>query len=640
MIPEVTSAINEHASTHIPLDFLKLVSSALFDSYPRDGNSSSEAQVDTSISPAVNEFIDVVCKAYETAPSALAGQILSPETHAGVSKWLSDESRLATPILCDSLDKLYCSILSLLSRAVTTGDIPASSQTLDAFLEVLAPRLSIAGSSSVILAFQKFWKSGFEDIELDLSENVRDFLIQIVSAVPDLITVKGLEVEDSMNWEASQRLFPHSQALIEATIVTSPLVPASDPLPIEPEIADVSPPQPASTLEYEADISSSLNHTDITHAEITIPHSDPGPVQDSPIYPNNEVVRSDDVFGPPSMVENNKRPRNGKGRALGVTHSHPDTTGSKRAKLNDGAAHDRTIIPDSQDEGEQTEEDEDIQVMEQKSAPASSIFNRLLVKASSFVFSPSRRAKPDAGFEIVIPASGSPPHDKSKKRSRDEESGSTSRTSSSSSSKRSKSSRDSGRSKRTPSSSSSQSSSSHSGDGSDSAEAIVVSSDEEKRGRVFDMEDDDDDDDDEEEEELAPTPRTASRIRAEQQAYGGILHKSKLGAPLSRSNSSSSSKSKSKKNKELPIPVTQGRFDDAESLIILPSNKPLPNASPERTNQQTRVLQMMEEAAKYKSAVEKMDFEGVVKLLKHANELRDAAMGNLQERAMRDRARR
>jgi hypothetical protein len=46
---------------------------------------------------------------------------------------------------------------------------------------------------------------------------------------------------------------------------------------------------------------------------------------------------------------------------------------------------------------------------------------------------------------------------------------------------------------------------------------------------------------------------------------------------------------------------------------------------------------MVEEAARAKAAVQSMDFDGVMRLMKAMDELRGAATANLQERAMRER---
>lgn len=473
-------------------------------------------------------------------------------------------------------------------------------------------------------SFKEFWKSGFESANLELSEDVRDFLSQIVSAVPGLITIKGLEEMEPSGSEYSQRLFPHSQVLVEDTEAVIQLEPSSDPSqgPVE---ADISVELPASTVEYEADVSSSVIHPNgETAAAIEVPIIDSNSTSPTDSQADTssveEHIQSNDVFGPSSMVDNRKRARSGKGRALGVTQSYPEASGSKRVKLDSGA-HDRTVIPDSQEE-------EEIQVVENRAEsapPAPSIFNRILGKASSFgFFSPSRRQKPEADFEIVLSASASPPR-KSKKRDR-EDSGRTSSSSSSTSSKRSRSSKDSSRSKRKSSSSSSQSSS-RSG-GSDGADAILVSSDEDRN----DIEDDED-----EEVNVEDSPRTKARIRAEGLAHGGILSKPKL-APTPSYRSSSKSRSK-KKSKELPIPITQGRFDDAnESILNQPAGPTsVPIGSPERSSQQERILRIMEQAASAKAVIESMDYETTMEMLQHIDELKDAVVVNLKKRVKKGR---
>jgi hypothetical protein len=64
------------------------------------------------------------------------------------------------------------------------------------------------------------------------------------------------------------------------------------------------------------------------------------------------------------------------------------------------------------------------------------------------------------------------------------------------------------------------------------------------------------------------------------------------------------------------------------------------NPSPARTSQQTRILSMIEEAARAKSVVDKMNFDDLMSLMRNVEELRGAAQANLQNRAEKSRKRR
>lgn len=63
----------------------------------------------------------------------------------------------------------------------------------------------------------------------------------------------------------------------------------------------------------------------------------------------------------------------------------------------------------------------------------------------------------------------------------------------------------------------------------------------------------------------------------------------------------------------------------------------IPSASPQRSDEQTRLLSMVEEAAKARTVVESMDFDGLLKLMGFVGELRDAATVNLKARVEKSR---
>jgi hypothetical protein len=58
------------------------------------------------------------------------------------------------------------------------------------------------------------------------------------------------------------------------------------------------------------------------------------------------------------------------------------------------------------------------------------------------------------------------------------------------------------------------------------------------------------------------------------------------------------------------------------------------NPSPSRRSaEQTRVLAMIEQAAQARAAIESLDLEGVLALLRNVDDLRTAATANLQTKA-------
>jgi hypothetical protein len=90
---------------------------------------------------------------------------------------------------------------------------------------------------------------------------------------------------------------------------------------------------------------------------------------------------------------------------------------------------------------------------------------------------------------------------------------------------------------------------------------------------------------------------------------------------------------------ELAMPATTAAEGDAMGHVDAPPHSPLslPSGSPRRTSQQRRVLGMLEEAARARAAVESMDYDGLMALIGHVNELRDAATANLKARVERER---
>ena len=98
--------------------------------------------------------------------------------------------------LTRQLDELYIAFATKLGSCIPYH-IPATSETLDTYLELLAPRLSICKSPKVPRAFQDLWRSGFADANTEWSEECRLFLGELLVALPGFITVRNLDKGDT-----------------------------------------------------------------------------------------------------------------------------------------------------------------------------------------------------------------------------------------------------------------------------------------------------------------------------------------------------------------------------------------------------------------------------------------------------------
>jgi hypothetical protein len=87
-----------------------------------------------------------------------------------------------------------------LSIAIQNGQLGRTGDTLDTLIGLFAPRLSRAKSQAVPKAFKDFWQSCFTEVNAsEMSEDVFAFLNDVLSAVPAMITVKGLDSEILMS---------------------------------------------------------------------------------------------------------------------------------------------------------------------------------------------------------------------------------------------------------------------------------------------------------------------------------------------------------------------------------------------------------------------------------------------------------
>lgn len=684
MLPQMIAATSLHDSKHVPVRLLAALSTSLFDSYPTPETLAAGTQF--AISPAVQSTISALGFVLQEAPTWATGHILADALRSGIRIWLSDTSRVASDSLGTALDKLYCSTLSLLSRSIEAGDVPTTGDTLDAYIDIYAPRLSRAQSPEVVRQFQHFWRRCFEGKPIALSADARGFLQDVVAAVPGLINVIGLESVEWLDETESEKKFPHSQSLAQRALPAAssdagPSAISSRPAEASVEIADSSvalqQDSPAKfpaagedellTVAYPQDIEGPVvvdpdvradlvaaQSAGISPALALVPasatHDLPLPA-DAPVSPSPNMSEADserveeqiepgNVFGPPSLVTlpTKRRGQTSKKRALGPSQSAPQIL--KRVKIQSRSDNNTTVIPGTPRGTEKEDNDDDTDEEGDELAqpvPVPSILNRLLVKASTFgFFSPSRAKEAE-----LVPASESA----SKRRRSQPGSIYDSRGSAK---KRKVTTLNRGAGSRTAmplSRTSSQTSSSSTSSAFRSGEVIVISDSEEETEQS--------DEEDEEEDELILSPETARQRRAEEDQ--DILQRSLLRAsPIKpkRVSRQGSSRGRLRMTQvKAEVQATQGRYDDApeDQTPQLPIRAaataavrsrqadPNLNPSPARTTQQARILSMIEEAATAKQAVESLDFDGVMRLLKHVNELRDAATANLQSRAVRER---
>ena len=105
------------------------------------------------------------------------------------------------------MDDLYIAILIALADAIEAHHIPATAATLDDLIELYAPRLSRARSAAVPTAFKVFWQRCFKNApDLEYSEEVEQFLKDVIAAVPGMIVAPGLVVENSFSEVSRSRL--------------------------------------------------------------------------------------------------------------------------------------------------------------------------------------------------------------------------------------------------------------------------------------------------------------------------------------------------------------------------------------------------------------------------------------------------
>lgn len=166
-------------------------------------------------SPAVGSVIAAIKTAISNTPSNFFADVIEA-VRPGMARWLSDEAKMAEfdlaqkvsaaavgcySLLTLQLDDLYVALLESLTGAIAAGALAATSEILDRYIDIFAPRLSLAVSAEVPRAFQAFWASSFANVVRaeDLSEDVVAFLQEVVDAVPGMIVVNGLAVQASVS---------------------------------------------------------------------------------------------------------------------------------------------------------------------------------------------------------------------------------------------------------------------------------------------------------------------------------------------------------------------------------------------------------------------------------------------------------
>lgn len=91
-------------------------------------------------------------------------------------------------------------ILAGLLESVQEGHLSATAETMDSLLDLFGPRLSRAKSNRALQAFKEFYQGTFALVRAEeMSEQVRSFMEDLCAAVPGLITVPGLVINDTFS---------------------------------------------------------------------------------------------------------------------------------------------------------------------------------------------------------------------------------------------------------------------------------------------------------------------------------------------------------------------------------------------------------------------------------------------------------
>ncbi|WRT67914.1 uncharacterized protein IL334_004888 [Kwoniella shivajii] len=303
--PEGSQSSPWHISDEnfIPVDFLTLVNDALIEAYPVPETQNS-TMTEMEVSPAVFDLLQSLAGILEDTPRQFVGKILDP-VKAGLATWLEDKERVLSSDMHEKLDEVYVIVLNILSSTMPSEDLPINSETLNSLAEIYIPRISKAQSSSVPLTFQSFWNKTFATVnDLMYSEDVADFLRDLLMAVPGMIVCPGLEGSSVLSQDESLSKYPHIQAT----------QPEQEPERTENhqtgiEVA-VEAEAELTNPEYDADVSQSLEQTQVhggADAEVDIlvdeTRDDMNPLS-SPT--KGAAEDHEDVFGPAALTRTAK----------------------------------------------------------------------------------------------------------------------------------------------------------------------------------------------------------------------------------------------------------------------------------------------------------------------------------------------
>ncbi|WWC62725.1 uncharacterized protein I303_105322 [Kwoniella dejecticola CBS 10117] len=235
----------------VPTDFLAFINSALIEAYPSNETTSGtqETITKTEYSPAAFDLLENVATVLSEIPEHFVGKVLQP-LMGGLTIWLEDKEGIVDEEGNHKLDNLYVSLLETLSKSIPSPDLPLSSTTLNELAELYIPRISRATSSAVPKAFQSFWSKTFAESRTPLtySEDVADFLRDLLSAVPGMIICPGLEGDSQLSQEESLQRFPHVQ------LTFPPLLAQAEECNEDVEMEEFHP-------SYDGDVSQSFEQT-------------------------------------------------------------------------------------------------------------------------------------------------------------------------------------------------------------------------------------------------------------------------------------------------------------------------------------------------------------------------------------------
>ncbi|WVR06457.1 hypothetical protein IAU60_003488 [Kwoniella sp. DSM 27419] len=426
---------------HLPVDFLALINHALIEAYSSpDTQKSTQSDASAIVSPAVEDLLGKLCNALAVMPAEYVSPALTC-LKSGLSKWMEDPAEIASTGVSDQLDQLYVTVVKALTQAFASGQLEANSGTVNSLAELYAPRLSKARSEDVPIAFRNFWNEAFgQAYNLVYSNDVADFLRDILAAVPGMITAPGLEGQSSLSGEESLARYPHIAAATPYSFGLN----KSDRIAEAVEDIQMTPiaEPPLTAVEYDADVSQSAEKTLPEAAQAAVvTQSEPVILVDEtkdeivpPSSPTSSVAGNDsvdgsapadlqpsveeDVFGPASLTtdpqgkkkvsaKNRKRTaKKGKGKRALPAQAPEEAAADQSTRPEIKRA--RTASPIEVDAvAEQVLVTEPTRLQEKKALSETPITHREMVQGTPTPASPAT-ATPSQGItEVVVDASPS-----------------------------------------------------------------------------------------------------------------------------------------------------------------------------------------------------------------------------------------